>query len=461
MCGVGAVIHKTDNINNLLYEILFNLQHRGQDSSGFITYDSKNKKIYKTHNFGLVENNLSQVSMFQGNIGIGHVRYPTQGSISDNEIQPFYKSVFNGISLSHNGNITNTNDILRILNEHNILCSSTSDSEIILNFFILLLNKYITDINQLTSDIIYKIIKNIYDTCRGSYSIIIMINDYGLICFRDVYGIKPLVYSKTHQYLAIASETIAFIENENYDNINNGQVMIVKHVDNIEKYQIYNHSLTPCLFEYIYFARPESYINNILVYEYREKLAEKIISIINEKIDNNNIDYVIPVPQTGIISAIKIAELIQKPIKYAIVKNRYTHRTFISGNKSKIINGIKKIKIIKNLVENKNILVIDDSIVRGSTSKYIISELKKNNAKNIYFVSCCPPIRYPNIYGIAIPTYNELIAYNKNEIEIEKELGVDKLIYFTLDLLHETLQSLNPSITDFETSVFTGNYITR
>tara|TARA_Y100000591_G_C21844193_1_gene707633 strand:- start:1544 stop:2938 length:1395 start_codon:yes stop_codon:yes gene_type:complete len=460
MCGIGGVLHTTDNINNILYEILFNLQHRGQDSSGFISYDNKNNKTYQCREFGLVEKNLLNISNISGNMGIGHVRYPTHGIITKNEIQPFYANDFDGISLSHNGNITNINDIIKILDKNDISCISTSDSELILKYFILLLKTHISNINELNNIIIKKIIKKLYDTIRGSYSVIIMINNYGLVAFRDIYGIRPLVYSSTKDYISIASETIAFKENHNYNNIHNGEVVIFKNINNIEKFQIYNYPLTPCLFEYIYFARPESYINDVLVYEYREKIAEKIINMINST-DLNNIDCVVPVPQTGLISAMNVGQLLNKPIKHAIVKNRYTHRTFIDSDKTNIIKGIKKIKIIKKLVDNKNVLVIDDSIVRGNTSKYIIKELKKNNAKKIYFISCCPPIKNPNIYGIAIPTHEELIAYNKNNDEIEKELEVNKLYYLNLDLLCNTLTELNPNLLNFEKSVFTGHYITE
>lgn len=459
MCGIGAVIHNNENINNLLYEMLFNLQHRGQDSSGFIVHNSSNKKTYKCREFGLLENNLYKISKFKGNIGIGHVRYPTYGNITKDEIQPFYEEVFGGISLSHNGNITNCNEIIDILNKNHINYTSTSDSQLILKLFILFLQRYIQDINDITNDIVYNVVEEIYNNCRGSYSIIIMINNFGIITFRDIYGIRPLVYSRENDYVAIASETIGFINDSNYTNVKNGEVVIIKDANSIYKKQIYNYSLTPCLFEYIYLARPESYINDILVYEYREKIAEQIVNMINKNIDVKEIDYIIPVPQTGIISGLKIGEIMNKPIKYAIVKNRYTHRTFINGNKSNIIKGIKKIKIIKKFVENKNILVIDDSIVRGNTSKYIVDELKKNNAGKIFFVSCSPPIRHPNKYGIAIPTYSELIAFNKTEKNIEDYLGVNKIIYFTLDLLCETLTSLNSNITNFEKSVFTGNYI--
>ena len=229
---------------------------------------------------------------------------------------------------------------------------------------------------------------------------------------------------------------------------------------NITTINIKNNELVPCLFEYIYFASPESYINNILVYEYRDKISEKLIQQIKEKNIVDNIDCVIPIPQTGIITAVKIAEQLKKPIKNAVVKNRYTHRTFINKNHTDIVKNIKKIKIINKLVNNKNVLVVDDSIVRGNTSKYIVSELRKNNVNKIYFVSCCPPIKYPNKYGIAIPSFQELIAHNRSDSMIKNELNVDELFFLDLDSLCKVLNELNPCIKKFETSVFTGKYIT-
>jgi amidophosphoribosyltransferase len=462
MCGIGAVIHKSANISNILYELLFNLQHRGQDSCGLMSYDSITNNLYESKEFGLIDKHIKNLSQLIGTMGIGHVRYPTTGLITKNEIQPFYYSDFDGISLVHNGNITNVEELKTIFN---IKTNSTSDSEIMLQIFILLLKQELANITEnsniiedITEDIIVKCVKNIYDVCKGSYSIIIMINKYGLIAFRDVHGIRPLVYSQNDNYIAIASETIA-LSTDNYHNINNGEVLIINNM-NIKHRQIYDCNLVPCLFEYIYLARPESYINDILVYEFREKIADKLVNIFKTRqLDMTNIDYVIPIPQTGLITAQRVAELIKKPIKYAIIKNRYMHRTFINPDKQTIVNNIKKIKIIKKLVADKNLLVIDDSIVRGNTSKYIINELKKCGAKNIYFAACCPPIRNPNIYGIAIPSYKELIAYNKTEKEVEEELGVQKLFYLDLESLCETLQELNPKLLQFETSVFTGNYI--
>jgi len=461
MCGIGAVIHKTDDINVMLYEIMFNLQHRGQDSSGLLSYDTTTDTVHELKEFGLIDRQLKNLSTLKGSMGIGHVRYPTQGIITKNEIQPFYVEDFGGISLIHNGNIVNVSELKLTLAESGIELAGSSDSEVIQKLFIYFLKLECYDSSELSNEIIYKAIQRIYDSCKGSYAIILMINHFGLVAFRDIYGIRPLVYSQEDLYIAFASETIAF-PTDNFTNINNGEVIIVAD-GKLTKTQLCKRPHTPCLFEYIYFARPESYINNVLVYDFREKIAEDLVSIFNKcNIDiSNNIDCVIPVPQTGLISAINVGQLLKKPIKHAIIKNRYMHRTFINPDKNTIVKNIKKIKIVKSLVQNKNLLVVDDSIVRGNTSRYIISELRKCGAKKIYLASCCPPIRNPNIYGIAIPSHNELIAYNKTENEVEKEIGADKLIYLDLDSLCKTLRELNPALEQFETSVFDGNYITE
>ena len=345
---------------------MFNLQHRGQDSSGLLSYDATSDTLHELKEFGLIDRQLKNLSTLKGKMGIGHVRYPTQGVITKNEIQPFYVEDFGGISLAHNGNIVNVVDLKLILAESGIELLGSSDSEVVLKLLIYFLKLECYDSGKLSNEIIYKTIQRIYDICRGSYAIILMINDFGLIAFRDVYGIRPLAYSQEDFYVAFASETIAF-STDNYTNINNGEVVVVAE-NKLTKQQLCNYPHTPCLFEYIYFARPESYINNILVYDFREKIAESLVSIFGKcNIDINNIDYVVPVPQTGLISATAVGQLLKKPIKHAIIKNRYMHRTFINPDKNTIVKNIKKIKIIKPLVNNKNLLVVDDSIVRGNT----------------------------------------------------------------------------------------------
>tara|TARA_B100000989_G_scaffold265060_1_gene217751 strand:- start:35 stop:1447 length:1413 start_codon:yes stop_codon:yes gene_type:complete len=469
MCGIGAVIHKdiNCNINKLLYEILFNLQHRGQDSSGFVIYNKLNKtNIIKE--YGLVDKTMEKLINTTGYSGLGHVRYQTSGTKNYNEIQPFYDNIFDGISLVHNGNLVNIAELTMFCLENNIILDTSSDSEILFKIFIFYLKQYLdfdsdSDSNSdsnITNHIIKNIVEKIYNLCKGSYSVIVMINNYGIITFRDIYGIRPLVYTIENNYIAIASETIAFENDSNYKNINNGDVVIIRNIKNnlnINIENICNYPLVPCLFEYIYFARPESYINDILVYEYREKIAKEIIKVV-KKI-KNKIDCVVPVPQTGIITANKIAKKLNKKLKFAIIKNRYTHRTFIDRNKDKIVEKIKKIKIINKLVNNKNLLVVDDSIVRGNTSKTIVEALKNNNANDIYFISCCPPIKYPNKYGISIATFDELIANKKTNKEIQKEINVKKLFFLDLKVITKVLNRLNPKIKNFETSVFTGNYI--
>lgn len=454
MCGISGILSINMNIVDILYKSLFNLQHRGQESSGFIFYSSKEKKNFKSKQLGLVDEHINDLIYMEGNMGLGHVRYPTSGIISRNEIQPFSISKPYGVSLVHNGNIINKNELIIFLNENDIYMNSTSDSEIILNLFY-----YFIDFNfkNLNNNMILDVIKKIYQLCKGSFSIIIMIHGFGLISFRDKYGIRPLVYNINKEKFMIASESVGLDDNNRYIDVCNGEVLIVDMHLNMKKYKLFNENIKPCIFEYIYFASPESYINNVLVYNFRAMVGKKIASILDNNI-LNDIDIVVPVPLTSLIYATSLAETINKPLKHAILKNRYTHRTFInSGNN--IINNIKKIKIIKELVHEKNILVVDDSIVRGNTCKYIIDELRKTSVNKIYLVSCSPPVKYPNIYGINIPTYSELIANNKSVKEIEQYLNVDKLYYLSLQDMECVLNTLNNNIKQVENSTFTGNYI--
>ena len=386
-------------------------------------------------------------------MGLSHVRYPTSGNSERSEIQPFSILKPFGISLVHNGNIRNSEKLKEFLNIHNVYINGTSDSELILNIFYFFIEK---DFSKLTNDKIIEAIYKIYELCNGSFSVIIMISDYGIIAFRDKYGIRPLAYSIDKTTVKFASETIAF-DNNKFHDVGNGEVIIV--TKNLEKqsYKLFNEKLTPCIFEYIYFATAESYINNVLVYNFREKVGEEIIKLIEPEI-RDIIDIIVPVPLTSIISSTVISNKLQKPLKHAIVKNRYTHRSFInSGNN--ITNTIEKIKIIPELVENKNILIVDDSIVRGNTCKHIIKELRKTKIKKIFFASCSPEVKYPNKYGIHIPTSSELIAHNNSIKEIEQLLNIDKLYYLSIQHIKNILYNLNPNINSIEDSSFTGNYI--
>ena len=455
MCGIVGMMHKKRSITEELYKSLFYIQHRGQQSSGLVIFSTASKKILKSKEFGLIDTHLKHLEEFQGNMGIGHVRYPTNGENTRNEIQPLSISTPFSISLVHNGNLTNTEYLKNFLHSKNVYLKGTSDSELLLYLFYYFIEK---DIRLLSHESITRGIHNLYDMCSGSFSVIIMIHDYGIICFRDKYGIRPLVYSESGENLTIASETMSLSSTKNYKNVNNGEILIF--TKNMQKYseRIYFSPLKPCLFEYIYFASAESYVNDILVYEFRERIGEEILKIMDEHI-MEMIDIVVPVPITSIVSATTISTHLGKPLKHAIVKNRYTHRTFINEGND-IIQNIEKIQVITKLVENKNVLVVDDSIVRGNTCRHIISELRKANVKSITFACCCPPIRYPNKYGINIPSYDELIAFRRSIEDIQTDLDIDKLYYLPLENIRSVICELNPSIQDFEHSCFTGEYIT-
>ena len=448
MCGIAAVIGGSINI---LYDSLFNLQHRGQQASGVVSFCSKTKKTFKSKKIGLVDKQIAPLLDFRGNMGIGHVRYPTTGKNTRREIQPFTITKPFGISLSHNGNLTNSEELKIYLEARHIFMNSTSDSEIILNLFYLWCEK---EFSRLTHDSIYHVINKIIDICQGSFSVLIMIHDYGLVAFRDKRGIRPLCYYQDEYKYVFASETVALPHNQNkYKNVGAGEVVIVgKNMDVLIRGREINAQLSPCLFEYIYFARQESYINDVLVYDFREKIGDVMIESIDPSIVEA-IDIVVPVPMTSLISATRIAYLLKKPMKHAVLKNRYTHRTFINQG-DEITKNIKKIQIVSSLVKGKTILLVDDSIVRGNTSKHIISELRAAGVGDIYFACCSPPIRFPNIYGISIPTTKELVAHNRTEEEVRKYLDVDGLYYLSYDKMVSVLQYLNPKLKNFESSVF-------
>ena len=458
MCGIVGIFTSYNMVNDL-YNSLLSIQHRGQESSGFIIFSSETKKTYKSKKFGLVEKHLNDLQEFEGNMGLGHVRYPTGGEITRKEIQPFSILKPYGISLVHNGNIINKEELENFLYSKNVFLNSTSDSEIILNLFYYFMIKYYKNTNNfldICDGCILYSLKNVYELCKGSFSVIIMISNYGFVFFRDKFGIRPLVYHLNDDYISISSETTSF-HGLKYANVDNGEVCIVNKEYKINKYKLYHEQLRPCIFEYIYFSNPESYINDILVYNFREKVGEVIIKKIDKKI-LNKIDIVVPIPLTSIISATVISNILHKPLKHVVLKNRYTYRTFInSGNE--IMNNIKKIKVISDVVKNKNILVVDDSIVRGNTIRYIINELKDASVKSIYVASCSPPVRNPNHYGISIPSYEELIAYNKSIPQIQEELNIDGLYYLNLSDIENILNNLNKKIVNFEDSTFSGNYI--
>ena len=457
MCGIIG-IHSTIQNKQIFYEIfegLMCLQHRGQDSVGISNeqcvrkYDGLVKYAFQNEN---LDSHPCQNYM-------GHVRYGTNGLT--NNIQPFYTIFPRRITLCHNGNLTNTENVKSIIySKYHILLDTQSDSEIILSLFSCKLYELLNNnkSNEITDEKIFTVIDFLHEILEGSYCLIIVIKGYGMIVVRDKYGIRPLIIGKKQDNYIVSSESVALnmLDYEITRDLKPGETIIFKNDEITPLYHTYDKtSLTPCLFEYIYFARPDSMIDKINVNEARILIGR----ILGEKMKNiwdcKEIDYIIPVPDTSVTFANGIQEVIKRPLREGFIKNRYIDRTFIMKNKNIIQQNIKrKLSGIKNSFENKNVLIVDDSIVRGNTSKHLINMIKKYGCKKIYFASCSPIIKNTNNYGIYIPTKEELISFNRNEEEIKEELEVDYLIYNDLDKIIHGLKQLNKDIDNFEISMF-------
>ena len=458
MCGITALISNNNkNIIYDLYESLYHLQHRGQDSFGlsFLNINKLNIIKYKSLLSSVDINN--ELLNINSNIGIGHVRYPTQGNNTINECQPFIKTTNKyNISLVHNGQIWITDKLLNYFGSNNININNdiTSDSIYLLEFLSYNLNKH-KEINYV---ILLDIINELYNLFEGSYNCICMIENYGLICFKDPQSIRPLILGKNNNNYIISSESVS-ISSINYNIIQDilGNELYIFRNNRITKLNIKNLNINikPCIFEWVYLAREESIMYGVNIYNSRLKMGEYLAYKIHKLININNIDLVIPVPDTSKPVALQVSNILNKPYFEAITKNRYINRTFIMDTQNKRKKNIKrKLNVVKNIIENKNLLIIDDSIVRGNTMKHIIDLLKNNNANKIFVASSCPEIINENVYGIDIPDKNELICTSKNNIELENYLGIDKIIFQDLNDLKKSIQYFNKNITQFETSIF-------
>ena len=465
MCGIFGVYLFDENSNayNFILNGITLLQHRGQDAAGI--YTCKDTKVFKYKNIGQVNEIFKQDQSLHllGNVGVGHIRYSTTGNLTLEQAQPLYTNIPFGISIVHNGNLTNTREILLILKENNIHINSDSDSDILLNYFAFLFNNLLNKGNEI-HDAIFMTIKMIMNLCKGSYSVILMVNGFGIIVFRDPHGIRPLCFGKnTDLGYAFSSESVA-LECTDFNlvrDVEAGECIILTK-NGIQNKKIEDKILMPCLFEYIYFSRPESIINKILVYQARknmgEQLAKKIIRLYPELL--NEIDVVMPVPDSGRISSLRLSYVLNKPYCEGLIKNNYIGRTFIMSSQKQRKKNLKiKLNTIDQEFKDKTILLIDDSIVRGNTSIEIIKLVKKAGVKKVIFASIAPPVKYPNFYGIAIPSSEELIAYNKTHDETCATIGADFLIYNDLEDIEIACKSINSEILNFESSCFDGNYI--
>ncbi|KJG39085.1 amidophosphoribosyltransferase [Photobacterium angustum] len=466
MCGIVGIVGSTP-VNQSIYDALTVLQHRGQDAAGICTLESNRFRLRKAN--GLVRDvfEAKHMQRLQGNVGIGHVRYPTAGSSSASEAQPFYVNSPYGISLAHNGNLTNAADIRETLFEQaKRHVNTTSDSEILLNILANQLEHCPS--YPISPDEIFKAVSEVHRIVKGAYAVVAMVIGHGLIAFRDPNGIRPLCIGKREEQgkteYMVASESVA-LDAVGFDFVRDiapGEAVYITFDGQLFTQQCAdNPQLNPCVFEFVYFARPDSFIDKVSVYGARLAMGTKLGEKIKREWADIDIDVVIPIPETSCDSALEIARTLDKPYRQGFVKNRYVGRTFIMpGQQMRRKSVRRKLNAIRSEFKGKNVLLVDDSIVRGTTSEQIIEMAREAGAKKVYLASAAPEIRFPNVYGIDMPSANELIAHGREVDEISNIIGADGLIFQDLQDLVDAVAEGNPEIKLFETSVFNGNYVT-
>ena len=468
MCGILGVVATTP-VNQLLYDGLQVLQHRGQDAAGIATAEGGRFHMHKGQ--GLVRDVFRTRNMrnLVGNWGIGHCRYPTAGSAYNAaEAQPFYVNSPFGLMLAHNGNLTNTEQLKQEMFLQDLRHVNTnSDSEVLLNVFAHELqvasNKY-----QIDAQTVFKAVAGVHRRVRGAYAVVVMIAGYGLLAFRDPYGIRPLVVGRNDaaegpEYL-VASESVALdtLGFTMLRDVEPGEAILIDTQGQFISHQCAEKTLhAPCMFEYVYLARPDSLMDGVSVYETRVKMGEFLADKIRQTMPHLDIHAVIPIPDSSRPAAMELARRLDLPYREGFVKNRYIGRTFIMpGQASRRKSVRQKLNAIAQEFKDKNVLLVDDSIVRGTTSREIINMAREAGAKKVYFASASPPVRYANVYGIDMPSRVELIAAFRSDEEIQREIGADALIYQDIDALKRAVHMLNPVLNVFETSCFDGCYIT-
>ncbi|AWB67459.1 amidophosphoribosyltransferase [Saccharobesus litoralis] len=466
MCGVVGIVSHSP-VNQYLYDALTVLQHRGQDAAGIMTINNGMFKLRKAN--GLVRDVFEQKHMFRlaGNWGIGHVRYPTAGSSTSAEAQPFYTNSPFGISLAHNGNLTNAEDLrAELKSEARRHVNTSSDSELLMNLFAHQICES-ADMD-LQPENVFTAVKAVHKKARGAYAVVAAIVGYGLVAFRDINGVRPLVLGQREaeqgmEYM-VASESVALdaVGFSFVRDVAPGEAVYITEDGQLYSEQCSDEAkLVPCIFEYVYFARPDSAIDGISVYDARVQMGKKLGQKIKRVWDHLDIDVVIPIPETSCDIALEIASTLNIPYRQGYVKNRYIGRTFIMpGQQQRRKSVRRKLNAIASEFKGKNVLLVDDSIVRGTTSEQIIEMAREAGAKKVYFASAAPEIRFPNVYGIDMPTPNELIAYGRDVEEVCEMIKADGLIFQDIEDLVVAVKTGNETISKFETSVFDGNYIT-
>jgi amidophosphoribosyltransferase len=468
MCGIVGVVAKSP-VNQLLYDGLLVLQHRGQDAAGIVTADGANFRSHKGP--GMVRDvfRTRNMRVLTGTAGIGHTRYPTAGSAwSVAEAQPFYVNSPFGIVLGHNGNLTNTEQLKNELFRQDLRHVNTnSDSEVLLNVLAHELQENATNY-KLDPATIFAAVSGVYRRCRGAYAVVAMIAGYGLLAFRDAFGIRPLVFGRAetdqgYEYM-VASESVA-LDSLGFQVVRDvapGEAIFIDQEGHFHSRPCApTASLNPCIFEFVYLARPDSVIDGISVYETRLRMGESLAEKIKRQYRHIDIDVVIPIPDSSRPSAMELSKRLNLPYREGFIKNRYIGRTFImpgQGIRRKSVR--QKLNSIALEFRGKNVLLVDDSVVRGNTSREIVQMARESGARKVFFASAAPPVRFPNVYGIDMPTREELIACGRSEAEIAREIGCDELIYQDLEALREDVRSVNPAVTNFEDSCFSGVYVT-
>jgi amidophosphoribosyltransferase len=466
MCGlVGIVGHEP--VNQALYDALTVLQHRGQDAAGIMTDDGGRLRVRKSN--GLVRDVFQERHMLKlsGNVGLGHVRYPTAGSASLSEAQPFYVNSPYGVCLAHNGNLVNAEELKRLVEQHDHRHLNTnSDSEVLLNVFAHELSKHAT--NGLKPEQILDAVEALYKRCSGGYAVVAMIIGFGIVAFRDPHGIRPLVLGirETPNGVEhmVASESVALdaVGFELERDIRPGEAVFIDKRGYVHSRQTDARlGYTPCIFEFVYFARPDSIIDNLSVYKARLRMGETLAEKILRVRPDHDIDVVIPIPDTSRTAAMQVAHGLGVKYREGFIKNRYIGRTFIMPEQSARKASVRrKLNAIGLEFSGKNVLLVDDSVVRGTTSQQIIEMAREAGARKVYFASAAPPVRYPNVYGIDMPAAGELVAAGRTVEQVQRKIGADWLVYQDLEDLVKAVRHEKADVEGFDTSCFSGEYVT-
>ncbi|WP_145447209.1 amidophosphoribosyltransferase [Mucisphaera calidilacus] len=466
MCGIAGIVAQADVCRDL-YDALTVLQHRGQDAAGIVTCDQGSLKLRKGN--GLVRDVFDQATMdaLTGNMGIAHCRYPTAGSCSGSEAQPFYVNSPYGITLAHNGNLTNTEALTRELFRSDLRHINTgSDSEALLNVFAHELG-VIRKLRPEATDV-FQAVRRLHRRCRGAYAFVAMIAGYGLIGVRDPYGIRPLVIGRRESLIGneyiLASESVALdtLGFELVRDVAPGEAVFITSDGALHSELCAEASrLCPCIFEHVYLARPDSILDGISVYKSRLRMGERLAAKLTRLGITDQFDVAIPIPDTSRTSALQLATDLGIKYREGFIKNRYIGRTFIMPGQQQRAKSVRqKLNPIGLEFKGKNVLLVDDSIVRGTTCKQIIQMAREAGAHKVFYCSAAPAIRYPNVYGIDMPSAHELIAHGRTDAEVAESIGADWLVYQDLEDLVASAAEGNPHVERFECSVFDGHYVT-